>query len=183
VSTTAMRTGAEPVAQPVYPPLEPQLEPPRMSNPMPIAFALFAFALSIFGVRFVDVSAATLNAGPASEALIYALLVAAIAETIAGVLGVIRGQAFQGYVTATFGIWLIGLYLLLTTGVSQKAFTPDAVAWYVLVLLVPVCILAVPEFVHRHIPVAIAFAGLIVMLLLLGLAFHDLNGALAQIMQ
>jgi succinate-acetate transporter protein len=151
---------------------------PRMSNPMPIAFGLFAFALTIYGVRFVDVSATTLRAGPASEALIAAALAAAIAQIVAGVLGVIRGQAFQGYVMATFGIWLLGLYMLFTHGAGQKDFTPDAVGWYALVLLVPVAIMAVPEFVQRNVPVSIAFVAIIGLLALLGLGYHDLNGDL-----
>jgi succinate-acetate transporter protein len=159
---------------------DPTLTRPRMSNPMPMAFGLFAFALTIYGVRFVDVSATTLSAGPASEALIYAVLAAAIAQILAGVLGVIRGQAFQGYVMATFGIWLFGLYMLFTHGASQKDFTPDAVGWYALVLLVPVAIMAVPEFIQRNVPVAVAFVAIIVLLALLGLGYHDLNGDLTS---
>jgi succinate-acetate transporter protein len=161
-------------------PVEPGIARPRMSNPMPIAFGLFAFALTIYGIRFVDVNATTLSAGPASEALTYAVLAAGIAQVLAGVLGVIRGQAFQGYVMATFGIWLFGLFMLFTQGAAQKAFTPDAVGWYALVLLVPVCIMAVPEFVERNVPVAIAFVAIIVLLLLLGLGYHDLYGDLTS---
>jgi hypothetical protein len=171
MGTTEAGGGADPHAA---------LTRPRMSNPMPIAFGLFAFALTIYGVRFVNVSAATLSAGPASEALIYSVLAAAIAQVLAGILGVIRGQAAQGYVMSTFGIWLFGLYMLFTHGASQKDFTPDAVGWYALVLLVPVAIMAVPEFVHRNIPVATAFLAIIVLLALLGLGFHDLNGDLTR---
>jgi hypothetical protein len=81
---------------------------------------------------------------------------AGIAETLAGLLAIIRGTAYPGYVTSVFGIWLIGFYLLITSGAASKAFTPDALAWYVLVLVVPVVILAVPAVVHREIAFIIA---------------------------
>jgi len=43
------------------------------------------------------------------------------------VLGVIRGVGFPAYVTSTFGIWLLGFFLLATTGAHDKAFTANAV--------------------------------------------------------
>jgi succinate-acetate transporter protein len=153
---------------------------PRMSNPMPVAFGLFAFALCLYAVRFIDVGPATIAANSKSDAFVYALLVGGIAETLCGVLGLIRGQAYQGSVTCTFGIWLIGFFLLLTVGAKDKAFTPDGVGWYSLVLIIPVAIFAVPEFVHRNVPLIIAFTTIIVLLLLLGLGFHDLNNDLVN---
>jgi len=138
-----------------------------MADPTPVAFALFAFALAVYGVRFVNVSAFTVAAAPTTIALDYAILVAAIAETLVGVLAVIRGLAYRGYVTTIFGIWLLGFYLLITSGAANKAFTPDALAWYVLVLVVPVALLAVPSIVHRNIPFIIAFVAILVLLLLL----------------
>jgi succinate-acetate transporter protein len=153
---------------------------PRMSNPMPVAFGLFAFALCMYAVRFIDVGPTTIVANSKSDAFVYALLVAGIAETVCGVLAIIRGQAYQGSVASTFGIWLIGFFLLLTVGVKDKAFTPDAVGWYALILIVPVAIFAVPEFVHRNVPLMIAFTTIIVLLLLLGLGFHDLNNDLVN---
>ena len=146
---------------------------------MPVAYGLFAFALAVYGIRFASVSAATLAAGPATVALNYAVLIAGIAETLAGVLAVIKGSAYPGYVTSVFGIWLIGFYLLITTGAASKEFTPDALAWYVLVLIVPVAILAVPAVIHREIAFSVAFVALIVLLLLLGLGYHNLNDALS----
>jgi succinate-acetate transporter protein len=114
-------------------------------------------------------------AGSTSDAFVYGLLVGGIAETLCGVLGMIRGQAFQGYVTCTFGIWLIGFFLLLTVGANDKTFTPNAIGWYALVLIVPVVIFAVPEFVRRDVPFMIAFAAVVFLLLLLGVGFHNLN--------
>jgi succinate-acetate transporter protein len=98
---------------------------------------------------------------------------------LAGILAVIKGSAYPGYVTSVFGIWLIGFYLLITTGAASKEFTPDALAWYVLVLIVPVAIMAVPAAIHREIAFTVAFVALILLLLLLGLGYHNLNDALS----
>lgn len=151
-----------------------------MADPMPVAYALFAFALAVYGVRFVTVGATTLAAGSVTVGLNYAVLVGAIAETLAGVLGIIRGIGYAGYVTTTFGIWLFGFYLLVTSGAANKEFTPNALAWYVLILVVPVAIMAVPAIVHRNIPFIVAFLALIVLLLLLGLGYHDLYSQLTS---
>jgi succinate-acetate transporter protein len=146
---------------------------PQMADPMPVAYALFAFALAVYGIRFVGVTASTLAAGSTTVALNYAVLVGGIAEALAGVLGIIRGIGYAGYVTTTFGLWLVGFYLLVTSGAENKAFTPDALAWYVLVLLVPIAILAVPAVVHRNYPFAVAFVAIFALLLLLGLGYHE----------
>lgn len=146
---------------------------PTMADPLPVALALFAFALGIYAVRFIPAHISTLQAGSATVGLNYAVLVAGIAETLAGLFGIVRGVAYPSYVTATFGIWLIGFYLLVTQGAESKEFTPNALAWYVLALVVPVAILAVPAIVHRNIPFVIAFIALIVLLLTLGIGYHE----------
>jgi hypothetical protein len=46
---------------------------------------------------------------------------------------------------------LFGFYLLVTSGAASKEFTLDALAWYSLMLVVPVAILAVPAFAHRNV--------------------------------
>jgi hypothetical protein len=168
----------------------PSTSQPTMADPTPIAFCLFAFALVVYGIRFVSVSSGTL-VGPTSFALNYALLAAGIAQAIVGFLAVIRGMTYRGWVTAIFGVWLIGFYLLLThvdmtpverapagdakaTAVAHATVTAwhaDSVAWFVLALIVPVAILAVPSFVHRNVPFMIAFVAILVLLLLLGLSF------------
>ena len=145
---------------------------PTMADPMPIAFALFAFSLGVFFVRFVSVGPASIASGSTTEALNYALIVGGAAEVLAGVLGIIRGIGYPAYVTTTFGLWLVGLFLLVTSGAANKAFTPDALGWYALVLIVPVAILAVPAFVHHNVLFAIAFIALIVVLLFFGLGYH-----------
>jgi hypothetical protein len=152
--------------------------PTLITDPTPAAFAVFAFALAVYGVRFASVNDATLSAGPATVALDYAVLAAAIANVICGILALIRGLSYPGYVMMIFGTWLAGFYLVITAG-GQAAFTPDAVGWYVLFLEAPVLILAVPAFAHRDLLMSVAFVALGVLVILLGLGFHDLYQAVA----
>ena len=149
---------------------------PTMADPTPVAFGLFAFALAVYGVRFVGIDVGSLLAPHTQLALDYALLIAGIAETLGGLLAILRGIAYPGWVTMVFGIWLLGFYLLLTN--SRVALNADSVAWYVWILVVPVAILAVPAFAHRHLEFMIAFAAIAALLVLLGLAFHDVQNAL-----
>lgn len=150
--------------------------PTLISDPTPAAFAVFAFALAVYGVRFVSVSDATLAAGPATVALNYAVLAAALANIVGGIIALVRGLSYPGWVMTVFGTWLVGFYLVISAG-GQKAFTPDAVGWYVLFLEAPVLILAIPAFVHRDLLLSLAFAALAVLVILLGLGFHDLYDA------
>ena len=156
----------------------PAVQSSSATDPTPIALAIFAFALAAYGVRFISVNGATLAAGPTTEALNYAVLVAAIAQAVSGFIAVIRGFAYPGYVTGTLGLWLFGFYMLITSGAANKEFTPDALAWYVLLAVVPVVLLAIPAFMHRNIPFMIAFVAITVLLILLGLGYHDLYNAL-----
>lgn len=149
----------------------------KVTDPTPIALALFGFSLAVYGVRYFSVSSTTLAAGAVTVGLNYAVLAGAIAEAVVGFLAVIRGFSYPGYVTATFGIWLFGFYMLVTSGVANKEFTPDALGWYVLVLIVPVAIMAVPAFVHRHVAFMVAFIAILALLALLGLAYHDVYNA------
>jgi len=83
-------------------------------------------------------------------------------------------------VTSTFGIWLLGFYLLATSGAHSKDFTVNAVAWYLLVLVIPVAIMAVPAFVHRNYPFSIAFVAILATLLLAGLGYRELYSAITS---
>jgi succinate-acetate transporter protein len=65
-----------------------------MADPMPMAYGLFGFALAAFALRFMNVDAATLGSNSTSIALTYAVLVAGIAQTAAGVLGIVRGTGY-----------------------------------------------------------------------------------------
>jgi len=182
----------------------------QMADPIPIAFGVFAFALVVYGVRFVAVDTSSIH-GPTSDALNYAILIAGVAQLLAGAMGIARGISYRGWVTSIFGVWLIGFYLLLThqdqaavadtrivgTGPDGKplpaavstalkaanltAWHAESVAWYVLVLIIPVLILAIPSFIRRNVPFMIAFAAIIVLLLLLGLGFHDVYNTVTDV--
>jgi GPR1/FUN34/yaaH family len=181
-----------------------------MADPTPIAFGLFAFALVIYGVRFVAVGAATIE-GPTSEALNYAILVGGVAELLGGILALIRGSDYAAWVTSIFGLWLIGFFLLLThvdqaaahdTGIvtagpggkplpssvtaalqsaNVTAWHAESVAWYVFILIIPIVILAVPAFIQRNIPFMLAFVAIVVVLVLLGLGFHDVYQSVTDV--
>jgi hypothetical protein len=148
------------------------------ADPVPAGVALFAFALAVYGVRFVDVTDTTLVAGPVTIGLNYAVLAGAIGESVFGILALMKGLSYPGYVLSIFGVWLLGFYFLITAGAASKEFTPDALAWYAFLLIVPVVLMAVPAFAHRNIPFAIAFAAIIVLLFFLGLGYHDVYNAI-----
>jgi hypothetical protein len=133
--------------------------------------SLFGFALFLYGVQFVVYANAAPGAATSSVATIYAVLVAAIGETLAGVLYLIRGQGYQASILSGFGLWLFGLYLLLTLGAENKNFSPYAVGWYAIALIVPVAFMAVPSILHRNAALLLAFVALIGVLLFLGIGF------------
>ncbi|MGA2926562.1 MAG: hypothetical protein ABSG43_11295 [Solirubrobacteraceae bacterium] len=149
-----------------------------VADPVPVGTALFAFALSVYGVRFVGVKATTVAQGPVSVGLNYAVLIAAIGESVCGILAVMRGLTYKGYILSIFGIWLWGFFFLITAGAASKTFTPDSVGWYALLLDIPAIIMAVPAFKQRNIPLSIAFVGLIVLQFFLGLGYHEVNNAI-----
>lgn len=60
----------------------------------------------------------------------------------------------------------------MTSGAATKQFTPDALAWYSLTLVVPVAILAVPAFVRRNILFMVAFLAILGLLVFLGIGYH-----------
>jgi hypothetical protein len=115
------------------------------------------------------------GAATSSVATIYAILVAAVGETLAGLLYILRGQGYQASVLCGFGLWLLGLYLLLTLGAENKGFAPDAVGWYAIALIAPVAFMAIPSILHRNAAFILAFAALIGVLLFLGTGFLSAN--------
>jgi GPR1/FUN34/yaaH family len=145
------------------------------ADPGAIGLSLFGFALFLYGVQFVVYAGAAPGAATSSVATVYAVLVAAIGETLAGVLYILRGQGYQASILCGFGLWLFGLYLLLTLGTDNKAFAPDAVGWYAIALIVPVAFMAIPSILHRNLPLIIAFVALIGLLLFLGTGFLSAN--------
>lgn len=141
------------------------------ADPGAIGLSLFGFALFVYGIQFVVYAGAAPGAATSSVATIYAVLVAAIGETLAGILYALRGQGYQASILCAFGLWLLGLYLLLTLGADNKAFSPDAVGWYAIALIVPVAFMAIPSIQHRNPSFSLAFLALIGLLLFLGLGF------------
>jgi GPR1/FUN34/yaaH family len=141
------------------------------ADPGAIGLSLFGFALFVYGVQFVAYAGAAPGAATSSVATIYAILVAAAGETLAGIFYLLRGQGYQASILCGFGLWLAGLYLLLTLGADNKAFAPDAVGWYSIALIVPVAYMGIPSLLHRNVPFIIAFAALIGVLLFLGIGF------------
>ena len=145
------------------------------ADPGAIGLSLFGFALFLYGIQFVVYAGAAPGAATSSVATIYAILVAAAGETLAGILYILRGQGYQASILCGFGLWLFGLYLLLTLGADNKAFAPDAVGWYAIALIVPVAYMAIPSVLHRNVPLVIAFVALIGLLLFLGIGFLSAN--------
>lgn len=149
---------------------EPSLRSPA-ADPGAIGLSLFGFALFVYGVQFVAYAGAAPGVATSSVATIYAILVAAAGETLAGIFYLLRGQGYQASILCGFGLWLLGLYLLLTLGADNKAFAPDAVGWYSIALIIPVAYMGIPSFLHRNVPLVIAFVALIGVLLFLGIGF------------
>jgi succinate-acetate transporter protein len=90
-------------------------------------------------------------------------------------LYILRGQGYQASILCGFGLWLLGLYLLLTLGAENRAFAPDAVGWYAIALIAPVAFMAIPSILHRNVAFILAFAALIGLLLFLGIGFLSAN--------
>jgi hypothetical protein len=145
------------------------------ADPGAIGLSLFGFALFVYGIQFVVYANAAPGASTSSVATIYAVLVAAIGETLAGILYILRGQGYQASILCAFGLWLFGLYLLLTLGADNKAFSPDAVGWYAIALIIPVAFMAMPSIQHRNAAFILAFLALIGLLLFLGMGFLSAN--------
>src|SRR5215469_1751875 len=141
------------------------------ADPGAIGLSLFGFALFLYGIQFVVYAGTAPGAATSSVATIYAVLVAAIGETLAGILYVLRGEGYQASILCGFGLWLFGLYLLLTLGAENKNFSPYAVGWYAIALIIPVAIMAIPSILHRNAALVLAFAALIGVLLFLGAGF------------
>lgn len=153
---------------------EPSLRSPT-ADPGGIGLSLFGFALFLYGVQFVAYAEAAPGAATSSVATTYAILVAAAGETLAGIFYILRGQGYQASILCGFGLWLLGLYLLLTLGAENKAFAPDAVGWYSIALIIPVAYMSIPSFLHRNVPLIVAFVALIGLLLFLGIGFLSAN--------
>lgn len=137
----------------------------RLGNPGVFGLATFGFALSALGFQYLvnhDAAGATL----------YAILVAAIGETLAGMWAIARGQTYLAGILATFGIWLFGFYMMLTQGQALGVVNPASEGAYVLLLNIPVIYLAIPAFRARWWIIFAAFVALIAMVFFLGFGYY-----------
>jgi succinate-acetate transporter protein len=134
-----------------------------MGDPKIPGLTIFAFLLAMLGVQFVAVP-------EAASGVVFAVLVASIAETVSGVLAILRGEGYVGAILCMFGIWLFGLFFLELLSGLEIFGSPAGIAWYVLILVIPVAYMSVPAFAQRNIPLVIAFVTIIAALILLGIA-------------
>lgn len=147
------------------------------NEPKPDLFALllFGYSLAVLGVEL-------LITHEAAGALVFGIFIAGIAESIGGLWEISRGKTLIGTTMATFGIWLLGLFLLETVGQMLGLVTPTAMGTYFLVLLVPIAILAIPPFRnHMGWPIRGAFAALFLLVLFAGAEFVSSMNLLGQI--
>lgn len=141
-------------------------------NPGIFPLLLFGYSLAVLGVEL-------LVAPQAAGALVFAIFVAGVAETIGGLWEISQGKNYLGSVLATFGIWLIGLFLLETVGHSLGMVSAQTLTVYFLVLLIPILLLGIPAFKHGMAwPIRGAFAALFLLVLSAGLNFILANGVL-----
>lgn len=133
------------------------------------------FGLATFGFALAALSFQVLLNPEAAGATLYAILVAAIGETIAGMWAIARGNTYLAGVLTTFGIWLFGFYMLRTQGEELGLVNPASEGAYVLLLNIPVIYLAIPAFRGRMWVLSAAFAALIAMLFFLGFGYYFEN--------
>jgi succinate-acetate transporter protein len=133
------------------------------------------FGLATFGFALAALSFQVLLNPEAAGATLYAILVAAIGETIAGMWAIARGNTYIAGVLTTFGIWLFGFYMLRTQGEELGLVNPASEGAYVLLLNIPVIYLAIPAFRGRMWVLSAAFAALIAMLFFLGFGYYFEN--------
>ena len=127
--------------------------------------ALFTFGLALTWVFFAEV----VN-HDAIGALVFGLLVGGIGQTIGGVLAIIRRDNYLGNLLITYGIWLIGFFLLSIHELGNA----DARAFWSFALVIPSVFLAVPAIRSGATAIIVAFVFLIALELFLG--FSLLHG-------
>ena len=92
---------------------------------------------------------------------------AKIAQAAAGGVSLLRGETYLPAVIGTFGMWLVGFFLLLTS----DAANPTAKGVYTLVLLGPISYLALVAFRGSNTVLKFAFTGVSLVVAALGLGF------------
>jgi succinate-acetate transporter protein len=133
----------------------------KIGNPAVFGLATFGFSLAVLGYQHVADE-------KVAGATVFALLVGAIGETIAGIISVIRGDTYVGSVLTTFGLWLFGYYMFVTSDPTRHYVSGKSAGVYVLTLVIPVLYLAAPAVRARAVLLTSAFAAVLAVLLLLG---------------
>lgn len=140
-----------------------QLEDETTINPSVFGLLLFGFLLVVIG---------SYNFVGGEGALVFALFVAGLGELLAGLWEISRGRTHLGNVMATFGIWILGLFLLETLGGELGLATPLSLGIYFLALLGPVVLMYVPVYENGlDWSVHLAFVALFLLPLFTGLSF------------
>lgn len=130
------------------------------------------FGLATFGFALAALSFQVLVNTESAGATLYAILVAAIGETIAGMWAIARGDTYVAGILTTFGIWLFGFYMMRTQGEELGLVNPAAEGAYVLLLTIPVIYLGIIAFRARLVIFSVAFAALIAFLFVLGFGYY-----------
>lgn len=143
------------------------------------------FALSLFGMALIGL-AITLLLGPKTAGQymggsVFAVLIAGIGEGIGALWYLVRGQSYLAGVLGTFGIWLVGLFLFLTSTPSQHLLTPKGVGLYALLLIVPTLYLTLPPLRARMMIFTVAFVALLLLEVFFGLENILANATLARV--
>lgn len=141
-----------------------QLDTETSINPSVFGLLLFGFLLVVIGTyNFV---------GGGEGALVFALFIAGVGELLAGLWEVSRGRTHLGNVMVTFGIWILGLFLLETVGGKLGLATPLSLSIYFLALLGPVVLMYVPVYENElDWSVHLAFVALFLLPLFTGISF------------
>lgn len=139
------------------------------------------FGLATFGFALAALSFQVLVNPDTAGATLYAILVAAIGETIAGMWAIARGNTYVAGILTTFGIWLFGFYMMLTQGEELGVLNPASEGAYVLLLIIPVVYLGIIAFRARLVLFSAAFIALIAMLFFLGFGYYFENEVLRTV--
>ncbi|MBL4826172.1 MAG: hypothetical protein JKY66_00400 [Spongiibacteraceae bacterium] len=133
-------------------------------NPNIFGLSAFGFSLFLLGMELVvsrDIAGAAL----------YALLFAGVLELLAGMWMIAKGESYFASILSLFGMWLIGFFLLMTQGRSLGVFNGMSAGWYMLAIVPPVVMLAIPAFIEKKWILSTAFVVLLSLVLALGIGF------------
>jgi succinate-acetate transporter protein len=146
--------------------------PTKLGNPGVFGLASLGFALGVLGFQFVDTAQGT------AGATVFAVLVAAIGETAAGLLSIARGDTWFAAVLTTFGAWLFGYFFLITSDPKAGLMTPKSNGLFILMLIIPLAYYAIPALKMRLVPLSLAFIGIAASLAFLGFGSYFSKSAL-----